>query len=204
MSNISKIHDFGTAKYASMPTSGFSDKEKAQCVLWYAEGYRETAIQRKFRTKYRKSPPSRGAIRQWRFDYHNRGTHAHRGGNGRPQISAEQKATIKQMFNSNPRLSLRYVESQIGVPKSTIWDYLCKELRLFPYKLQIGIQLTDDDKQMRIDFANFIRSKIQNNNGYVSRINFSDECLISLSGGVNKQNCLIWGSERPQEVSHVP
>jgi hypothetical protein len=187
-----------------MPNTSFSNSEKAQCVIWYAEGYRETAIQRKFRTKYRKTPPSRGAIRLWRQDYQQRGTHAHRGGNGRPQLSEEKKATIKSMFSDNPRLSLRQAESQIQVPKSTLWDFLRKELHLYPYKLQMGMALSDEDKQNRITFAHYIRSEFSNNNDYDSRLIFSDECSFSLSGGVNKQNCRIWGSERPQEVYESP
>ena len=38
-----------------MSSHGFHDAEKAQCVIWVAEGHGYTASQRKFRTKYQKT-----------------------------------------------------------------------------------------------------------------------------------------------------
>jgi len=38
-----------------MSSHGFNDAEKAQCVIWVAEGHGYTASQRKFRPKFPKS-----------------------------------------------------------------------------------------------------------------------------------------------------
>ena len=187
-----------------MAPHGFSKAEKAQCVIWSIEGYGDTAVQRRFRTKYKKSAPSRDSIRRWVTQYRSGGDHSHGGGNGRPQITDEQKAAIRQVLENNARVSLRDAERQTGVSKSTIQRYFRNELHVFPYKLQVGPQLSDQDKQARVHFAQSCLSKMTEDAGYLKRIIYSDECSFSLCGGVNKQNCRIWGTERPQEVYEVP
>lgn len=183
-----------------MPTHSFTLSEKAQCVIWNCEGYGWKAIQRKFRTKYQKRAPVYLTLRKWREEYETRGSHDHRGGNGRPNISEERKNDVRDLVKSNPRISLRQLTAQTGVPTTTVWRILRNELRLFPYKLQMGVELSDNDKQNRISFAQYCRAQLRENPGYLKRIVFSDECHFSLSGHVNSQNCRIWGSERPKQV----
>ena len=187
-----------------MAPHGFSRAEKAQCVLWNAEGYGDTAIQRRFRTKYNKSAPSRASIRFWVEQYRSGGDHSHGGGNGRPPITAQQKQAVRNLLRSNPRVSLRAAEQQTGVSKSTIHRIFRQELRVFPYKLQIGTQLSNDDKQARVQYAQYSLSKLAADPDFLKKVIYSDECSFSLSGRVNKQNCRIWGTERPQEVYEVP
>lgn len=93
----------------NLPRHPFSDPEKAQCVIWSLAGHGDTAVQRMFRTKYEKMAPSRPSIVRWVREYRNRGSHAHRGGNGRPAITSNQKAAIRNMFEDNPQISLRFV-----------------------------------------------------------------------------------------------
>ena len=161
-------------------------------------------MQRMFRSKYKKKAPSRDSIARWADEYRLRGGHAHRGGNGRPQITSAQKNMIRNMFLSNPKVSIRYVAGQTNISYGTIWNYLRKELGFYPYKLQMGTQLSDEDKINRVSFATFSRSKLSNNSAFLKQIVFSDECHFSLSGRVNKQNCRIWGTERPQVVYEAP
>ena len=108
------------------------------------------------------------------------------------------------MFEEDPRVSLRFVESRTGVSRATIWRFLRQELHLFPYKLQMGSQLSDPDRHARLQYAHNFLANVANDGDYGSKIFYSDECSISLSGGVNKQNCRVWGSERPQVVYEVP
>ena len=39
---------------------------------------------------------------------------------------------------------------------------------------------------------------------FSNKIFFSDETHFTLGGYVNKQNCLIWGSEYPQAIEERP
>ena len=187
-----------------MSSHGFHDAEKAQCVIWVAEGHGYTASQRKFRKKYQKNPPDRSSIRRWYEQYQSRGSHSHLGGNGRPQISDEKKEMIRSMFNENPTVSLRTAATQVGVHHTTIWSFLRRELKLYPYKLQMAQQLSEEDETKRINFARYCRAELRFDSEFLKRVVFTDECKFSLSGFVNKQNCRIWGSERPNEVYQTP
>ena len=57
----------------------------------HQNGHGPTAIRRLYRTKYGGAALSRTAISQWVTYYEERGTHAHRGGNGRPSIRDAKK-----------------------------------------------------------------------------------------------------------------
>lgn len=187
-----------------MPPHNFSNPEKAQCVIWHFEGFSKTAIQRKFRTRYDKQAPCRRSIRNWIHQYQTDGNHAHRGGNGRPQISQDKKDLIQQMLEEDPRVSLRLVEARTVVFRSTVWRFLRRELHFFPYKLQVGSRLSDPDKHARLQYAHNFLSKLASDGDYAGKIWYSDECSFSLAGAVNKQNCRVWGTERPPEVYEVP
>ena len=49
-------------KIIKMPCERYSDEEKSQCVLWKAQGYKCTQMQRMFCIIYNKSPASRSNI----------------------------------------------------------------------------------------------------------------------------------------------
>ena len=64
----------------------------------------------------------------------------------------------------------------------------------------MATSLTEDRKMGRNIFAQYCLRELRNDPGYLERIILSDEYKFSLSGSVNKENCRIWGSERPSEV----
>ena len=77
-----------------MSRNGFTDAERAHCVICMTEGYGATAVQRKFHDEYSGTPPACSTVRLRRADNQQRGTNAHRGGNGRPQINVQTKNRI--------------------------------------------------------------------------------------------------------------
>jgi len=191
-------------KAPSMPSGTFSDAQKAQCVIWKSAGNGTTAIRRLFETKYGKPVPSRPTIEKWFEDYQTRGTHSHRGGNGRPNISEEKRQEIKRLITEDPQRSLRNVGRIVSLPHTTVWYFLRKQLNMFPYRLQIAQQLSEVDKTNRLNFAQLCQTNMLENSAYLESIVFSDECSVSLGGAVNKQNCRIWGTERPDTVYQSP
>ncbi len=52
-----------------MQRSGYTNAERAQCNIWISPGYGATDIQSLFQEAYRRNPPARSTIRQWREDY---------------------------------------------------------------------------------------------------------------------------------------
>ena len=47
------------------PCKIFTLQEKAQCVSWFIETKSDVRTQRKYRTKYRRDPPSGPSIHRW-------------------------------------------------------------------------------------------------------------------------------------------
>ena len=122
-------------------------------MSWLLEGFGTSPIQRLFEDEFNITSPARSTMRQWREEYEKRGTHAHRGGNGRPQITEAKKNMIRAPFNSNPRLSLRAAAQDFGVAHAKICNFLRKELKMFPYELQMTTALTESHKKRRLKFA---------------------------------------------------
>lgn len=115
-----------------------SSTKRSQCVLWAAERHVPTAIQEMFRTRSRKSAPARKTIRRWRCEYFDLRIHADSGCDSSPQITAEQKEKIKNLFNQNPGMSLRYAAAKTVGSRGTICNFPGKELKMFSYPLQLG------------------------------------------------------------------
>ncbi len=86
------------------------------------------------------------------------------------------------------------------MPHSIVWNIVLRELKLYPHKLQVSTALTEQHGRSRLCFAIQYQKKQRYYSGYLKRIIFSDECKFSLSGKVVKQNCLIYGTECPNQV----
>ena len=65
-----------------------------------------------------------------------------------------------------------------------------------PYRLQLVQQLKDTDKPARHEFCIDMLGKLEDD-GFVDRLNFSDEATLHICGKVNKHNTCIWGTENP-------
>ncbi|GBO07188.1 hypothetical protein AVEN_216308-1 [Araneus ventricosus] len=82
-------------------------QEKAMCVLWFFETKSVLTSQRRFRTTYKKDPPSDNSIRRWLTQFQETGSVLHRKGAGRPSTSQENVDRIQETFTRSPRKSTR-------------------------------------------------------------------------------------------------
>ncbi|GBN92502.1 hypothetical protein AVEN_81856-1 [Araneus ventricosus] len=82
-------------------------QEKAMCVLWFFETKSVITTQRRFRTTYKKDPPSDNSIRRWLTQFQETGSVLHRKGAGRPSTSQENVDRIQETFTRSPRKSTR-------------------------------------------------------------------------------------------------
>ncbi|GBO17726.1 hypothetical protein AVEN_240972-1 [Araneus ventricosus] len=78
-------------------------QEKAMCVLWFFETKSVITTQRRFRTTYKKDPPSDNSIRRWLTQFQETGSVLHRKGAGRPSTSQENVDRIQETFTRSPR-----------------------------------------------------------------------------------------------------
>lgn len=75
--------------------------------------------------------------------------------------------TAMELFDENPSLSLRKASALLKVSYKSMHVIVTKDLGLHPYKLHVSQNLTTENKQRRLAFANqFLR--YMRNNPYVS------------------------------------
>ena len=72
--------------------------EKAFCVLTFHECGSITIVQRQFRTKFGKQPPSDNSIRRWYAQFQETGCVCERKSTGRPSMTEEQVEQVRQTF----------------------------------------------------------------------------------------------------------
>ncbi|GBN00167.1 hypothetical protein AVEN_14263-1 [Araneus ventricosus] len=88
-------------------------QEKAMCVLWFFETKSVITTQRRFRTTYKKDPPSDNSIRRWLTQFQETGSGLHRKGAGRPSTSQENVDRIQETSTRSPRKSTRQAAVQL-------------------------------------------------------------------------------------------
>ena len=183
----------------------FTGAERARCVFWFEETKSATQVQRKFRTKYRKEPPSRPTIYSWHTNFVQTGCSVrHAKSPGRPCVSDATVEQLRESFVRSPRKSTRRASRETGIPNVTVWRVLRKRLHLKAYKLSIVQHLTNADKVVRKEFCMQMFQRIQDDGKFLDSVIFSDESTFHVSGRVNTHNCRIWGSENPRvSLEHV-
>ena len=115
--------------------------------------------------------------------------------------SQEHIDMVRESVAEDPRMSIPRRSQQLGIPQTTTWRILRKDLALKPFKVQLTQELKPADHQQRRIFVNWIEEQQA---GFSKKIIFSDEAHFELNGYVNKQNCRIWGAENPREIQERP
>ena len=83
--------------------------EKAFCVLTFHECQSVTIVQRQFRTKFGKEPPSDNSIRRWYAQFQETGCVCKRKSTGRPSATEEQVERVCRITKGAHRAPERYV-----------------------------------------------------------------------------------------------
>ncbi|PNF27089.1 hypothetical protein B7P43_G08552 [Cryptotermes secundus] len=183
----------------------FTGAERVRCVFWFEETKSATQVQRKFRTQYRKEPPSRPTIYSWHKNFIQTGFSVrHAKSPGRPRVSDATVEQIRESFVRSPRKSTPRASRETGIPNVTVWRVLRKRLHLKSYKLSIVQHLTVADKVVRKEFCMKMFHRMQDDEKFLDSVILSDESTFHVSGNVNTHNCRIWGNENPRvALEHV-
>lgn len=174
-----------------------SGEERAFCVLEFHASRSPTDVQRKFRTKYHKDPPSRKAIYAWYDRFVSTGCLCPKKRSGRPAVNEETVNRVRETFVRSPRKSIRRASQELTLPCTTVWRTLRKRLSMKPYKLQLVQQLKPNDKERRFEFCVNVQRWMEEDDDIVNRIIFSDEATFHTNGKVNRHNCRVWGTQNP-------
>ena len=94
----------------------------------------------------------------------------------------------------DPGTSLRDIEKNTGVPKSTAHKILHNE-KYFAYKYQQRQTLHDGDNARRQEFCGWYTRKFEEDERFPSQILWSDKTKFTNNGIFNAQNLRIWSTE---------
>jgi hypothetical protein len=104
----------------------------------------------------------------------------------------------------SPKKSTTRASLELQVPQKTLWNIFRKCSRMFPYRLQLLQNLSENDKILRHSFCMDMQQRSEKSDDFFDRLIFDDESILHISGTVNKHNVRIWGTETPRAVvEHV-
>lgn len=97
----------------------------------------------------------------------------------------------------DPGTSVRRIEQNIGIPKSTT-HHILKKQKLHPYKYRICQGLRLGDLERRRSFCEWYTRKCQENMNFPYQIIWSDESMITNNGIFNRRNVHYWSGTNPR------
>ncbi|XP_011859621.1 PREDICTED: uncharacterized protein LOC105557087 [Vollenhovia emeryi] len=187
--------------------NNLTPKERAEIVTLYIENNRSVVLtQRAYRRKYRdRKAPSNNTILSLATNCFEHGSVANRGHiRQRPRRSNEVIESVRESVAENPNVSYRHRFQQLNASGTTLRRILKDNLHLFLYKVQLTQRILPTDKQRRLDYRNNVIRMVESVPDFWKQIWMTDEAHFTLSGGVNKQNCRIWGPENPHQIHETP
>ena len=116
---------------------------------------------------------------------------------GRPRSvrSAENIQQIRAVIEETPQRSTRRVLGDItNIANATsVYRLLRYDFKLTPYTISVMQHLKPSDIHSRLSFATWMKDHPD----IANMVWFSDEAHFYLDAQVNKKNCWLWGSEKP-------
>ncbi|GBM56267.1 hypothetical protein AVEN_151945-1 [Araneus ventricosus] len=96
-------------------------------------------------------------------------------------VAPENIVKVSGIVQQNPRNTVRKIESETGLKRSSTQKILRNSLRMFPYKIQSHQAIPIEAVRQRFDFANEILTMIDNEGFDVGCIWFTDEAHFAMS-----------------------
>lgn len=110
-------------------------------------------------------------------------------------------ANIEKIANlierTNGRMSIRRMAQETRMSYKTVWNIVRKDLKMYPYKLQKGQELTEHQMHERREFCKKMLNNIRNDPDYHRKIVFSDETSKQSSSPRNSQNTRVLSKSQP-------
>lgn len=97
----------------------------------------------------------------------------------------------------DPNISLRQLENETGIARSSASDIL-KKHKFHPYSYCKIQRLREGDGQRRINFSTWYLNKLNENRNFNRKIIWTDESYVASDGIVNRYNKHYWADENPR------
>jgi hypothetical protein len=170
--------------------------EKSCCVLEYHTSNSVVTVQRAFRAKCAKDPPTDKTIRAWYKQFTETGCLFTKKSSGHP-LTAEDDERVRTSFLHSPKKSTGTAAKELLMSKTTVLRVLRKLLVFKPYRIQMVQQLSDEDHRCWLDFCLQLQDLKSSDDHFLEKVQFIDKATFHISGAVNRRNVRIWGSENP-------
>lgn len=109
---------------------------------------------------------------------------------------------ILAIIHMNPHISLREIERDLGVPRSTVQRIL-RSGRYHPYHITLTQALSAQDRQNRVDFCNWALERLNEDPDFFQYVLFSDEATFQSTGSLNRHNSHYWSRVNPHWTQHI-
>lgn len=177
--------------------------QRAKIVQLFWEKSRSIInTQRAYRTFYGvRNVPTAPTIRAIvaKFERYGNVRDARRTGRPRSGRSVENIQLVRQSVTASPETSTRRRSTQLGIPRGTVIQILKKDLRLYPYKIQMVQQLNPGDLAKRLEYSRTLLNIAENDELFLENLMMTDEAHFHLSGFVNKKKLQILGHTESQK-----
>ncbi|KFM70177.1 hypothetical protein X975_05011, partial [Stegodyphus mimosarum] len=81
---------------------------------------------------------------------------------------------------------------QLKISRSMVHMVLHKQFHIYAYKVQLLQALLPTDKPKHVEFAIQLLHYINENEGFLKQVSFSDEATFTYFGQLNQYNVQIW------------
>ena len=115
-------------------------------------------------------------------------------GRSRTIRTKESIKKVKHRLNRKKKVTSRKLAVELNISRTSVRRILKNDLLLRPYKKIVEPLLTDEHKEKRKKFSNWVRTRFRKED--TMKILFSDEKLFDIDGIYNSQNDRIWAVSR--------
>ncbi|GAA49323.1 hypothetical protein CLF_102867 [Clonorchis sinensis] len=175
--------------------------------LYYPLGESSTTALRGYKTKHGliKDPFTVSTITRLIAKFESTGFVLDFPGKGRKSVSDERapiaQNAVEQLQSQSimASSSITQVSQLTGTPNASVHRIMRRHLHLYPYHFTLLQNITEEDKEQRVTFANWLLD----NEEIVPKILSSDEANFPVDGIINKHNCVIWSRELLTSTSPI-
>lgn len=109
---------------------------------------------------------------------------------------------VLTQLNLNPESSCRKIADEVNLSKSNV-SKIIKKHGYHDYKYKRVHNLHDNDPQRRLEFCNWYRRQLENDNRFSHKIIWGDETLITNKGMFNRRNKHFYAINNPHLTQEV-
>lgn len=113
------------------------------------------------------------------------------------RVAVMLEERVLDHFHRNPTCSLRQAGRYFEVSHWTVHSIL-KKHKVHPFKFKKMHGLLPRDKPVRECFCRWMLEKIEEEEGFLSNIIWTDESTFTRNGMWNRQNCRHWAEDNPR------